>query len=104
MLVNYNLLLLLWRRYKFFYCKVQLELFNTYLSSMEFNNDGSFEILQISDCFYNLLPASMSEVATILELLMVMPATSTVNERTALSQRQVKTYLRSTCSQKCLNI
>ena len=83
------------------------ELFNTYLSSKEFDNDGSFEILQISDCFCNLLPAnmtSMSEVATILKLLMVIPATSTVNERTALSQRQVKTYLRSTCSQKSLNI
>ena len=90
MLVSYNLLLLLWRRYKFFYCKVQLEFFNTYLSSKEFNNDGSFEILQISDYVCNILPAnmaSMSEIATILKLLMVMPATGTVNERTALSQR-----------------
>ena len=34
--------------------------------------------------------ASMSEVVTILKLLMVMPATSTVNEGTALSQGQVK--------------
>ena len=44
-----------------------------------------------------------SEVATILKLLMVMPATNAVSERTASALRQVKTYLRSTCSQKRLN-
>ena len=33
--------------------QVQLELFNTYLNSKEFNNDGSFTILQIRDCFVN---------------------------------------------------
>ena len=51
---------------------VQLELFNIYLNSKEFNNDDSFTILQIRDCFCKLSPAaraSMSEVATILKLL-----------------------------------
>ena len=86
--------------------QVQLELFTTYLNSKEFNNDGSFTILQIRDCFRKLSPAaraSMSEVATILKLLMVMPATNAVSERTASALRRVKIYLRSTCSQKRLN-
>ena len=86
--------------------QVQLELFNTYLNSKEFNNDGSFTILQIRDCFCKLSPAaraSMSEVATVLKLLMVMPATNAVSERTASALRRIKTYLRSTCSQKRLN-
>ena len=47
--------------------------------------------------------ASMSESATILKLLMVMPATNAVSERTASALRRIKTYLRSTCSQKRLN-
>ena len=86
--------------------QVQLELFNTYLNSKEFNNDGSFTILQIRDCFCKLSPAaraSMSESATILKLLMVMPATNAVSERNASALRRIKTYLRSTCSQKRLN-
>jgi len=45
----------------------------------------------------------MSEVVTILKLLMIMPATNAVSERSASALRQVKTYLRSTCSQKRLN-
>ena len=45
----------------------------------------------------------MSEVATILKLLMVMPATNAGSERTASALRRVKTYLRSTCSKKRLN-
>ena len=69
--------------------RVQLELFNTYLNSKEFNNDGSFTILQIRDCFRRLSPAaraSMSEIATILKLLM-LPATYAVSERTASALR-----------------
>ena len=41
----------------------------------------------------------MSEVCTLLNLLMVVPATNTVSERSASGVRRVKTYLRSRMSQ-----
>ena len=65
--------------------QVQLELFNTYL-----NNNGSFTVLEIRDCFCKLSPAaraSMSEAITILKLLMVMPATNAVSKRSASALR-----------------
>jgi len=70
--------------------QVQLELCNTYLNLKEFNNNGSFTVLEIRDCFCKLSPAaraSMSEVVTILKLLMVMPATNAVSERSVSALR-----------------
>ena len=46
---------------------------------------------------------SVSEVCTVLKLIMVMAATNAVSERNASVLRRVKTYLCSTMSQLCLN-
>ena len=78
-------------------------MFSEYLE--EFDHE-SVTVLQVRDHFCKLSPAartSMSEVATMLKLLIVMPATNAVSERSASTLRRVKTYLRSTCSQKRLN-
>ena len=46
---------------------------------------------------------AMSEVCTVVKLIMVIPATNAVSERSASTLRRVKTYLRSTMSQLRLN-
>ena len=45
----------------------------------------------------------MSEVCTLVKLLLVCPATNAVSERSASGLRRVKTYLRSTMTQQRLN-
>ncbi len=45
----------------------------------------------------------MSEVCTLVKLILVLPATNAVSERCASALRRVKTYLRTTMSQKRLN-
>lgn len=45
----------------------------------------------------------MSEAFTLLRLILVMPATNAVSERSASALRRVKNYLRSTMSQSRLN-
>ena len=47
--------------------------------------------------------SSMSEVCKLLKILMVMPCTNAVSERSASALRRVKTYLRTTMSQPRLN-
>lgn len=46
---------------------------------------------------------SMSQVCVLLTLILVMPATNAVSERSASSLRRIKTYLRSTMCQQRLN-
>ena len=45
----------------------------------------------------------MSEICTLLKLVLVVLATNAVSERSASSLSRVKTYLRSTMSQSRLN-
>lgn len=45
----------------------------------------------------------LSEVCRLLELILVMPATNAVSERSFSALRRIKTYLRSTMSQVRLN-
>ncbi len=45
----------------------------------------------------------MSEVCTLLKLILVAPATNAVSERSASALRRVKAYLRSTMLQERLN-
>lgn len=45
----------------------------------------------------------MSEVCTLLKLILVIPATNAVSEQSASAVRRLKTYLRSTMLQLCLN-
>ena len=47
--------------------------------------------------------SSMSEAFTLLRLILVMPATNAVSERSASALRRVKNYLCSTMSQARLN-
>jgi hypothetical protein len=49
------------------------------------------------------MQSSMSEAYTLLRLILVMPATNAVSERSASAPRRVKNYLRSTMSQSRLN-
>ena len=56
--------------------------------------------------FTGLSPAircSLSEVCILFTVVMVMPATNAVSERSALASRRVKTYLRTTMGQSRLN-
>ena len=60
----------------------------------------------IKEYVISLSPAqriSISEVCTALKLIIVIPATNAVSERSASVLRRVKTYLRSTMSQLRLN-
>ena len=45
----------------------------------------------------------MSEICKLLRLILVIPATNAVSERSASALRRLKTYLRSTMSQVRLN-
>lgn len=45
----------------------------------------------------------MSEVCTLFRMILVMPATNAVRERSFGALRRVKTYLRSTVTQRRLN-
>ena len=47
--------------------------------------------------------ASMSQLCVLLTLILILPATNAVSERSASSLRRIKTYLRSTMSQQRLN-
>ena len=49
------------------------------------------------------MQANFSEICTLLKLIMVIPATNAVSERSASALRRVKTYLRSTMTQSRLN-
>ena len=63
------------------------------------SNASPPSLLDVVNTLKLLSPAQrsiMSEVCTIVKLLLVCPATNAVSERSALGLRRVKTYLRST--------
>ena len=73
-------------------------------TAMEANN--SQPCLQDIEYLKSLTPAQrsiMSEVCTLVKLILVSPATNAVSERSASGLRRIKTYLRSTMSQQRLN-
>ena len=77
----------------------QLEILTTtFVSSM-----GKPTLATIKLHIVSPSPASISEVCTVLKLIMVIPATNAVSERSASVQRMVKTYVCSTMSQLRLN-
>ena len=83
--------------------QVHFDLFNTCLKECDTKPQT---LVQIRDYFIHLSPvvrSNMSEIGTLLKILMVMPATNAVSERSASALRQVKTYLRTTSTQKRLN-
>ena len=82
--------------------KVQLELLSTSFNA----RDHQPNIIEVGDYFKSLSPAQrtcMSEIFTLLKILMVIPATNAVSERSASAVRRIKTYLRSTMTQLRLN-
>ena len=47
--------------------------------------------------------ALFSEIATVVKLILVMPATNALSERSFSALRRIKNYLRSTMTQKRMN-
>ena len=81
--------------------RIQLQMLSTSLGSLE-----QATLPDIVEYFRSLSPAHrscMSEVCTLLKLVLVIPATNAVSERSASALRRVKSYLRSTMSQSRLN-
>lgn len=83
--------------------KTQLELYSTLFTA------SKNSVPTIQDVFSSMRDLSaaqkslLSEVCTLTKLVLVMPATNAVSERSFSALRYVKTYLRSTMSQKRLN-
>lgn len=91
--------------------KAQLELLNTYFTERA-AADGACQstttvtVHDIMTCVQSLSRSQqtlMSEVITLIKLVLVMPATNATSERSFSALRRVKTYLRSTMSQARLN-
>lgn len=85
--------------------KIQLEIF-----SVNFTTDceSSLPVTLADIVTYakSLTPSQkelLSEVCTLLKLILVMPATNAVSERTFSALRRVKSYLRATMNQSRLN-
>ena len=84
--------------------ETHLELFTTSISITEDSNQ--LTLLDIKSHISSLSPrmrSSMSEVCKLLKILMVMPCTNAVSERSASALRRVKTYLITTMGQSRLN-
>ena len=85
--------------------KVQLELLPEIAKSLGYNN-RSFSISDVISLFQALDSATktlISEVVKVARLLLVMPATNAVSERSFSALKRVKTYLRSTMSDNRIN-
>ena len=81
--------------------KTQLQLFTTTMAE-----GFDVSVSSIRSYFQSLSPMSRGnifEVGTLLKLILVVPATNVISERSASALRRVKTYLRSTMSQARLS-
>jgi hypothetical protein len=68
--------------------------------------EKSANILTIREFLQKLTPTErvlLSEITTVMKLVLVMPATNAASERSFSAMRRIKTYLRSTMSQERLN-
>jgi len=81
--------------------KIQLELFATGFSQTE--RCTFCEVLKYAKSLSPAMQSWMSEVMKVIKLLLIMPATNAVNERSASALRRVKTYLRTTMHQDRFN-
>ena len=82
--------------------KAQLEILATHFQT--FSCNVSFK--DIKAYFQSLsVPASslFSEIITLMQLILVLPATNATSERSFSAMRRVKNYLRSTMGQERLN-
>ena len=84
--------------------KAQLVIFST--TMMERKCDRKYALSDIITYFKECTPANqtlLSEVCTLMRLLLVMPATNATSERSFSTLRRIKSYLRSTMSQERVN-
>ena len=82
--------------------KTQLELLSTSFSSFKKRST----LLEVRDNFAAISSAQqsfMSEICVLLNLILVIPATNAISERSASGLHRIKTYLRSTMTQVHLN-
>ena len=83
--------------------KTQLKILATHFD----NNDGSsVSFRDIKSYFQNLTSSTctlFSEVVTLMQLVLVLPATNATSERSFSAMRRVKNYLRSTMGQQQFN-
>lgn len=86
--------------------KSSLQTHLSIFSSNVSNCDGMSNIFDIIKYIQNLTGAErelISEVITLMKLILVMPATNSTSERSFSAMRRVKSYLRSTMNQERLN-
>ena len=80
--------------------ETHLELLTTSINTNEDNN--KLTLLDIKSHISSLSPgmkSSMSEICKLLKILIVLPCTSAVRERSTSDLHRVKTYLRTTMGQ-----
>ena len=85
--------------------KTQLDIFGTDFSG-HVQEGYPVTLMDVVQYFKKLSDAEkelLSEVSTLVRLILVMPATNAVSERSFSAMRRIKTYLRSTMSQIRLN-
>ena len=91
------------------YSEVDSGLLKLQLSNLSTHFREGNIIPTLTDCLTylrSLSPAAKkfySEVCTVVRLILVMPASNAISERTFSVMRRVKTYLRSTMNQSRLN-
>ena len=79
---------------------------NIFKTAFADKKNGQSVLSDIIEYFRGISPSQkelLSEVCTLLTLLLVMPATTAVSERSFSSLRRLKTYLRSTTTQNRLS-
>ena len=81
----------------------QLQLFTTAMAEFDQSDICIPFIKSHLQSMSNAMQANFTEICTLLKLIMVIPATNAVSERSASALRCVKTYLRSTMTQSRFN-
>ncbi len=75
--------------------------------SSNFSSEGNIDLQSIISYFKGLSDPQkdlMSQVCKLLSLILVMPATNAVSERSFSCLRRLKSYLRATMTQTRLNV
>ena len=86
--------------------QAQLQLLHTMIAPKLASGEMTLTIPAITEVLSKLSVAeqsAFSQVWTVMKLLLVMPATNATSERSFSALRRVKSYLRSTMAQSCLN-
>ena len=89
----------------FYGSDINRELLETQLTILKTHAQESSvtSVSSIIDFLNANAPALLSEIATVVKLILVMPATNPLSERSFSALRRIKNYLRSTMTQKRMN-